>query len=324
MGQADAALKLYMNKNHRVADVFNYVLYDGRPVIQPENLRDLNTEELIVPYGKDGKITAGKKTDRFRDVFKEFACKEDDKAAYLILGFENQTEVNYAMPVKTLLYDAIHFAKQVDDIACTHRAKKDSAGHSGAEFLSGFYREDRIKPVITLTILFNAGAWDGPVNLREMMTTQDPKILRYLPDYSIHLIQPVTFSDNDFKKFRSDFADVMRFIKLSGNKKQMQDMLERDERFRNIYKHMNTDAAMVLNECAGLNMKIDKNTEVTDMCKAWDDMREECIETGELNEQKRIVIRLYKLGRSQQEIADLTGIAPERIAEWTKEDAVFA
>lgn len=344
MGRADAAAKIYMSKNHRFADVFNYFLYAGRQVIRPENLRDLNTEELSIPYGKGGRAAAKNKKERFRDVFKELACKEDDRAAYLILGIENQTEVHYAMPVKTLLYDAMQYAGQVDEIEDFHRSAHDSRGHNSGEFLSGFYKEDRIKPVITLTILFNAQAWDGPVNLREMMTIQDPEILQYLPDYSIHLIQPALLSAEDLTGFQSDFADVMRFMKLSGDKKQMKDLLECDEDFGRIYTHMSTDAAMVLNECAGLNLEINVNTEVTDMCKAWDDMREECraegrsegltegirkgmaqgIESGE----KRIVIRLHRQGRTGQEIADLTGIEAERIAEWTKEntaeDTVFA
>ena len=43
----------------------------------------------------------------------KIACAmSDDKAAYLIIGMENQAEVQYAMPVKDMLYDAEQYAKQ--------------------------------------------------------------------------------------------------------------------------------------------------------------------------------------------------------------------
>ena len=327
MGKADAAQKLYMNKNDRVADAFNFILYDGAQVIKPESLRDLSTDEIVIPYGRDGKITAADYKERYRDILKILVYKEDDHNKYLILGIENQTDTHYAMPVKTLLYDAMQYAAQVNAAAAGHRAAKDGRGHGSGEFLSGFYKEDRLKPVITLTVLFNPGEWDGPFTLREMMETQDPEILKHIPDYSINLIQPAGLSGEDFEKFHTDLAAVMRFMKLSRDKDRMRDIMDKDPEVRKSYEHMNTDAAMVLNTCAKLKMKIDENEEVTDMCKAWDDMGEECraegraegIETGE----KRIVVRMHEQGRSTQEISELTGIEAERIAVWTQEAEVF-
>lgn len=43
---------------------------------------------------------------KYRDVFKRLAAMEDDNAAYLLIGIENQTYIHYAMPVKDMLYDA--------------------------------------------------------------------------------------------------------------------------------------------------------------------------------------------------------------------------
>ena len=36
----------------------------------------------------------------------------DGEAVYIILGAENQTDVHYAMPVKSALYDIINYAGQ--------------------------------------------------------------------------------------------------------------------------------------------------------------------------------------------------------------------
>ena len=40
MGRKDTLTKEYMSQNDIFADVFNYLLYDGKPVIQPEHLVD--------------------------------------------------------------------------------------------------------------------------------------------------------------------------------------------------------------------------------------------------------------------------------------------
>lgn len=83
---------------------------------------------------------------------------EDGKTAYVLLGIENQTDIHYAMPVKNAIYDALQYGRQVSDIAAKHRAdrkdKKSEKKVSGGEYLSGFYKEDRLIPVITLVIHF--------------------------------------------------------------------------------------------------------------------------------------------------------------------------
>ena len=40
---------------------------------------------------------------------------------------------------------------------------------SGAEFLSGLAKDDKLVPVITLTIYWNTGNWDGARSLHEML-----------------------------------------------------------------------------------------------------------------------------------------------------------
>ena len=91
---------------------------------------------------------------------------EGDTAIYLLLGIENQSNVNYAMPVKDMVYDALQYAAQVEKTAKAHREamKKSPSGIkiSGDEYLTGFYKDDRLIPVITLVVFFSADTWDGP------------------------------------------------------------------------------------------------------------------------------------------------------------------
>jgi muramidase (phage lysozyme) len=57
------------------------------------------------------------------------------------------------MVVRNMIYDALNYGDQVRKMAAIHREQKDTRG---AEFLSGFRKTDRLKPVITLTLYWGA------------------------------------------------------------------------------------------------------------------------------------------------------------------------
>ena len=44
----DTVLKNYWNNNEQFADLFNAVLFEGKQVIKPEELEDVDTEESSV------------------------------------------------------------------------------------------------------------------------------------------------------------------------------------------------------------------------------------------------------------------------------------
>ena len=56
MAARDAVTKNYMRNTKIFADAFNFLLYGGRSVINPEKLHDLDTVEIVLPYGEDGTV----------------------------------------------------------------------------------------------------------------------------------------------------------------------------------------------------------------------------------------------------------------------------
>lgn len=266
MGRKDTVTKDYMRQNTIFADAFNYYIYGGQQRIMPGQLQELDTTEIIVPYGADD---AGEPEQVYRDVMKSMVAMKDEHAAYLLLGIENQSDVHYAMPVKNLVYDAINYAKQVQKAANSHREAKDFKGHSKGEFLSGFYKEDRLIPVITLVILFSPDKWDGPTSLHEMLSVSDEHILTLVPDYQIHLITPYGLSKDELKKFHSSLREVLTFIKYSKDREKM------DEAVRDNFKKLRKEEIDVLNYCANVNLKLPPGEEEVDVCKAWEDMKQE-------------------------------------------------
>ena len=268
MGRIDAETKEYVKRPEVFADLFNHLLYDGKPVIEPGKLSEMDTTELALPYGETVTYFP---TQKYRDVLKNAVIMEDSKAAYLlILGAENQTDVHYAMPVKNMVYDALNYASQVSDISRHHRVNKDSA--TNAEYLSGMHRDDRLVPVITLVVYFGQNTWDGPMSIHDMLTTQESGIMQYVPDYRINLISPVSMNDQEIEKFKSDFKQLAKFIQCGKDKNAMKKLVESDEK----YKHMDPLTANIANDVTNSNLQLTINKkEEIDMCVAIAGIRED-------------------------------------------------
>lgn len=243
MGRKDIVTKNYMRVNEIFADAFNYLLYDGEPIIHSENLKEIDTTEIALISEKGQTQKKPKAIQRYRDVLKKAVMKQDGEMIYLLLGIENQTEVHYAMPVRNLIYDALQYGKQVNDISARHkRTNRKDTKIPVSEYLSGFYKEDKIIPVITLVIHFGTDPWDGPESLHEMMDVNDKRILNYIPDYRIHLIDPARLTVQKMEKFQTSLREVLGYIKYAKNKEKLKEYMADNPRMV-----METMAAQVIN-----------------------------------------------------------------------------
>lgn len=274
------------------ADMFNKFLYHGKQVINPDNLIEMDTTEIVVPYG-EGK--AGVPAQKYRDVLK--LMKTDGNIAYCILGCEDQGAIHYAMPVKNMLYDAMQFSRQVTKAAKSHRQEKEHKPSSG-EFLSGFYKTDRLIPVVTLVIYWGPDRWDGPLTLKEMYAEADDAVMQYVPDYKINLIAPEQMTDDEIKEFKTSLKEVMLYIKYSKDKNKLLEIAQEDPDFLS----MDRQAAEVINVTTNSKLKYPEGKEKIDMCLALEEMRmdskREGIREGEI---KGAVETYQEVGISLQE-----------------------
>ena len=259
--------KKYMSDNEKFADVFNYVLYGGSGVIKPEELKDCDANELLVAEDKTGKIFSREKV---RDIKKNWIIKMDNHAAYIMIGIENQTHTNYTMPVRNMLYDVLEYESQLQKYAKQHRKVGDL---NGDEYISGFSKKDKLIPVVTLVIYFGADKWDGPRTLHEMFDIKDDKILEYVSDYRLNLIEPAAIEDTE--KFKSDFRYVVDFIKNSKDKNKLRKLVEEN---REYFSKVPNDTAMLIKCCADVDVRVKEEEEETNMCKAIEDMKEDARE----------------------------------------------
>ena len=267
MSDKDSVTKEYMKQPKQFADLFNGYCFGGVEVIKPEDLREMDTASIALPYGKDGTANPVQKD---RDLLK-MLLKTDGKAAYCLLGVENQSKVHTAMPIRNMLYDVLSLIGQVEAASRSYRQAGDY-GKDTAEFLSGFHREDRVLPVITIVIHWGAEPWDAPLSLREMYPEGiNPRLLQYVADYKVNLVSPALMSDEELEIFKSDLREVLKFIKHSGDKDGLTKLLEENP----CYTSLSRLAAQTISICSNVDFNIPVGEEEVDVCKAIEDMKEE-------------------------------------------------
>lgn len=268
MGMTDTVTKEYMRGNKVFADAFNYLIYGGEQVVKPALLQELDTTEIAIPFALDEEeSTTEEAVQKYRDVLKSTVIMQDAKASYILLGVENQTDIHYAMPVRNIIYDALQYGKQVSEVAKKHKNQSDGKRHNRGEYLSGFYKEDRIRPVITLVIHFGADEWDGPLSLYEMMDLEDEKLLEFVQDYRIFLIDPYKLTHDDLEKFSSSLGDVLGYIKYSKDKNALSKFLNDSQ-----VMIIDNDAARVIRDITNTPIYVPDGRGEIDMCKAVKDM----------------------------------------------------
>ncbi len=279
MGLKDTVTKEYMSDNRIFADAFNYLIYGGEQIIKPENLKPLDTTHTEIPFGTSGENFP---VQKFRDGLKVLIVKEDSNAIYAALGIENQSEIHYAMPVKNMIYDSLEYGDQVKKTAQTHKEDKDKGRGKGkrpssAEYLSGFYKTDKLVPVVTLVIYFGASEWDAPKCIFDMFPEKtDNKILAFTENYRINLICPNEMSDEELDKLQTSLREVMKYIKYSKDKNKINEIVRNDERFSKLER----SAFNVINACTDSKLKINDSEEAVNMCQAILDIRQDARNEG--------------------------------------------
>ena len=299
MGKIDTITKEYMGNPVVFADAFNQLLYHGDQKIAPARLPELDTTEIVIPYGASG---AGVPEQKYRDVLKLLYAMTDGKTAYCVMGIENQADIHYALPVKNGVYDFLQLSHQVSEAVNTHRqAMKESKSTqadnpqekeapTNGEFLSGFYKADRLIPVVTLVIYFGSDSWDAPLSLKEMYSDVDDAILSHAPDYHVNLIAPKEMSDAEINEFHSNLREVMLYIKYSKDKQILNKIVKEDIKFQS----MERQAAEVINIVTGSKLKYPEGKGDVNMCLAIQQMREESKIEGAVETYKDLGISLVE------------------------------
>ena len=108
-------------------------------------------------------------------------------------------------------------------------------------------------------------------------------------------------SDIEIDEFQTSLREIRRYIKYSNDKKKLEEILNTEQRFKNVER----SAVEIINAVTKSNMKIEEGKESVDMCLAIQEMREESRIEGREEVKKSFMVK-YK--KSEQETEELMKI----------------
>ena len=146
----------------------------------------------------------------------------------------------------------------------------------------------------------------------------DEELLPFIPDYRINLLAPREITD--FTGFRTSIRQLFEVLQNAYDKEKMQEVLQNDEKFSNVDR----ETVEAINLFAGTDIDIDEKEEVIDMCKAWEEQknegrelgREEGREEGRIRQAKITALKLQKKGHSIEDIAECVDFDEETVKKW--------
>lgn len=178
--------------------------------------------------------------------------------------------------------------------------------------MSGFYKNNKLIPVITLVLFFNPGEWDGPRSLFDMLDISNPIFKKYAQDYKIHIISPKEILESDLKKFSSSLREVIGCIKYSNDKNKLAAFIQDNPRM-----NIEVEVARVLEVITHTHIKREEVDDMgnVNMCKAIQEM----IQDGRDEGRVQLLVTLIQSGDiSLQRAAALMNMTPEEFQEKSK------
>lgn len=282
MGKQNLAVNQLLERKDIFADLMNGTVFKGEQILKPEHLELISGQSGIF-YEQDSGFK--KALERRGDIRMKAALGTYS----IILANETQNKVHYAMPVRSLLYDALEYTKQVQEIEKQH--KKDGDNLQGAAFLSGITKEDRLSPVITTILYFGTEEdWDGCKSIYDMLDidtegTSADHLREYLPDYKINLIYVKDIENPEI--FQTCLQYIFSMVKYNNDKQQLYHYVRNHKDEINQMDRIEMTAAFVLlgeqKRLAKLLESQNNYEEEMNMCKAIDDL----IRDGELRGEAR-------------------------------------
>lgn len=309
MGRVDVYESDYLENEEIFADLVNGVLYQGRRVVRPEDLREQDGELRSLSEGK------AKKT--IRD--KVRLWKGTILAVFVV---ENQTKVDYHMVIRAMLSESMAYDKQ-------WKKRKDQLASgkeklSSDEFISGMRKKDKFIPVITIVVYYGTEKpWDGARTLYELLDAEgyEKEVFPFITNYQLNVFD---YHDYDsFEQFHTELQTVFEFLRYSNDGRLLKKKMENH---RGQYEKMSGQAKALLTQLT--NIEEISNIKERDfrrgefsMCKAFEYREQrgraiEIIETGhEFHfSEDQILERLQRklnisLEEAREFVADLAGKA---------------
>ena len=166
-------------------------------------------------------------------------------------------------------------------------------------------KEDRLHPVITLTVYYGEKQWDGPYCLKDMIVEMPEEIAAIFSDYKMNLLavrnsDRYVFNNTDVQSVFEITRDI-----FAGHFERIQ------EKYGN--KELGSDLLTVIGQMAGSKelIRMSRNREVNNMCTALEKLKEE----GKMEGKKEVILTMLQNDYPISEICKLLNISEEEVLE---------
>lgn len=220
--EKDLSKKRCLADNERYADLINGLLLGGKQRVHSCDLQEMDAQTP----GREAWLPGGK--SRYRQLNRDLIKKAAFGVNFVVIGLENQEEVHYLMPVRAMSYDVAEYERQARAVRSRVRKEK---GITRAEFLSGFHKNGKLAPCITIVLYFGKD-WDGSRSLHELLDFTDVPIelKEYVNNYSIHVFEIAKMENTDV--FTTDLKQIFDFIRCSEDERKLRELIQNDPAYR--------------------------------------------------------------------------------------------
>lgn len=175
------------------------------------------------------------------------------------------------------------------------------------DFKYRYRKEDRLEPVLNLTLYWGKKPWRTPISLKDMMDmgAMPEKLQSLFGDYKVHLIHMHAIPETELEKMDSDLKYVLGLMKCTRSKKKYREYIEEN---REYFSRIPRSAVDVIDVCTNIKdirayLQF-KDTQITqsgeeeaDMCYALDEIIKEGKREGKKEGAKEGIHRTNKLNQ---------------------------
>lgn len=279
--EKDVSWSTFFEDNSRYADIINGLGCGGKQVVSNDDLTEQDS----------------KSGSKVRDLVRKTALGVN----FVIIGIENQDEVDYELPVRIMTYDVAHYKKQVSKIS--KQVKANAKGLEAGEYLYGFRKDSKLFPVVTFVLYAGIEPWKGPLYLHDIIDFTDiPESLRnMISDYKVQVIDIRRLENTSV--FKTDVRYVFEFLRHCHSKKALSDLISKEEYFKNVNEETYEVLAKYATEKGILQIEKYKNKSGgVDMCKGLRDLIDDSKKEG----REELIEKMLKKGMTVESVCEIT------------------
>lgn len=177
--------------------------------------------------------------------------------------------------------------------------------------MSKMRKEDRLHPVITLTVYYGEKQWDGPYSLKDMIVEMSEEIAAIFSDYKMNLLEV-----RDSAKYVFNNADVQSVFEIT-----RETFAGHFDKIREKYgtKELGANLLTVIGQMTGSKelISMGRNMEVSNMCTALEKLKEEGKlegrEEGREEKERAVILAMLENDYPISEICKISGATEEEV-----------